>query len=168
LLAAAAIAILPRLSLNPAMSTASAGGPARLSLWGRLLLGAVAAGALGLLVTAACLQPSPAGFGTHRQLGLPDCTFKVVFGHRCPSCGMTTSWSYLMRGRILSSVRANAGGTWLGILTAVFAPWVLAAAVAGRWPGPAISDRVMVGLAMSVVGITVVDWIVRWGLNGAT
>ena len=60
---------------------------------------------VSLLAVAGSLQPSPAGLGTHEQLGLPSCTFRWLFGMRCPSCGMTTSWSHAMRGQWCRSDR---------------------------------------------------------------
>lgn len=53
-----------------------------------------------LFVTAVgmFLQPNPAGFGTHRALGLPKCLFLEWTGLPCPSCGLTTSFTYLLHG----------------------------------------------------------------------
>src|SRR5262249_32861587 len=48
---------------------------------------------------------------THRQLGLPPCSFLEVVGVPCPACGMTTSFSLLMHGDLWGSLRANAVGT---------------------------------------------------------
>ena len=48
---------------------------------------------------------------THRQLGLPPCTFKEMTGLPCPSCGMTSSFALLVRGDVMNSLRANAVGT---------------------------------------------------------
>jgi hypothetical protein len=45
------------------------------------------------------LQPDPSGIGTHRQLGLPGCLICLVTGkERCPSCGLTTGLTHLIRG----------------------------------------------------------------------
>ena len=75
-----------------------------------------------------CCEPSPPGYGTHQQLGLPPCTFWVLFGRPCPTCGMTTAWAHLMRGEWLDACRANAGGALLGLLAMVAAPWLLGSA----------------------------------------
>ena len=56
--------------------------------------------AIGLLLplgAAVRLQPAREGLGTHQQLGLPPCTFRVLFDRPCPSCGMSTSWAHLVR-----------------------------------------------------------------------
>lgn len=88
---------------------------------------------LGLLGLAAWLEPNPLGHGTHQQLGLPMCGVLVWAGRPCPACGMTTSWSNLMRGRLLESIRANPAGTWLAAWVLGFSLWVVIAGGIGRW-----------------------------------
>ena len=39
------------------------------------------------LIFAATLTPSDAGMGTHMQVGLPDCGFKLATGYPCATCG---------------------------------------------------------------------------------
>jgi hypothetical protein len=73
---------------------------------------------------------------------------------------MTTSWSYFIRGQILSSLRANSGGTLLAMIASVSAPWLLAAGVKGRWLGRA-GLPVVVLISVSVVVVVLIDWAVR-------
>ena len=42
-------------------------------------------------------EGQPRKMETHRQLGLPPCTFYLLTGVPCPSCGMTTSFALLVR-----------------------------------------------------------------------
>lgn len=126
---------------------------------------------LTLLGIAASLTPSADGFGTHRQIklplitgaeeGLPACSFLQAYGKPCPSCGMTTSWAWLMKGNLWESVRANVAGTLLGICALVSAPWLLASAIAGRfWPG-APNEKVVLVIGVGVMLTTLINWIVR-------
>ena len=73
---------------------------------------------------AISLTPSPKGFGTHQSLGLPPCTFIVVFDIPCPSCGMTTSFANFVRGRFIDSARANVAGLLLATFCFVQIPWI--------------------------------------------
>lgn len=56
------------------------------------------------------LNPSPAQHGTHRQLGLPSCPSVIFFDRPCPGCGMTTSWSWMVRARLVEAFQCNAFG----------------------------------------------------------
>jgi hypothetical protein len=56
------------------------------------------------LAFAAWLDPAAAGVGTHRQLGLGTCTMLQLTGYPCPMCGMTTTFSLAMHGRLLDAL----------------------------------------------------------------
>lgn len=130
----------------------------------RLMLAALGAGLLTLLALALKLEPDRTGYGTHRQLGLPPCTFVTLFGNRCPSCGMTTSWAYLMQGQWTRAVEANSGGTLLGLLALLAAPWTLASSVRGRlvWGDP--GQRAYIAVVIVVVVVTMMQW--GWRMVG--
>ena len=132
-----------------------------LSRLDRFWLAAAGVGLLGLLATAAVLRPSPSGHGTHQQLGLPPCTFSVLFHRPCPTCGMTTAWAHLMRGEWLAACRTNAGGALLGVLAIVAAPWLLGSAIRGRWLGVAPSERAAAWISAIVMLVTMIDWAIR-------
>ena len=136
-------------------------GPIWFPWYARAALGLVGFGLLALLALAVWLEPDPRGFGTHQQLGLPPCTFEVLFDCRCPSCGMTTSWSYLVRGQLLNSLRANCGGTMLALVTSLLAPWMVLSALAGRWVLRSPDERVVLAVAVTISLVTLVDWTVR-------
>ncbi len=136
--------------------------PRRLLRWyERLLMGLVGTVLAGLLATAAWLAPSSRGMGTHQQLGLPPCTLVALYGMRCPSCGMTTSWSHLMRGNVFGSVQANAAGFLLGVLALITAPWLLSSALWGRFTVAPPGDWTLIVLTCLVVGVTLGDWLYR-------
>src|SRR5262249_50885393 len=92
-----------------------------LAVWVRGLLVFVAVGLIGIFSIAIWLKPydasgNPLRQETHRQMGLPPCTFYVLTnGYPCPSCGMTTSFSLLMHGDVINSMKANAVGTFLAL-----------------------------------------------------
>lgn len=116
---------------------------------------------LALLITAASLKPDPRGYGTHEGLGLPPCTFQQLFGIRCPSCGMTTSWAYMMRGHVIRSFQANAGGALLCLAAVIGAPWAIGSGITGRRLGPPVSEVVILAVLGAILAVTLVDWIIR-------
>jgi hypothetical protein len=64
---------------------------------------------------AARLTPNPAGVGTHREMGLDACAFLQRTGLPCPACGMTTSFSWFVRGNFLASFYVQPMGAVLAI-----------------------------------------------------
>ena len=75
---------------------------------------------------------NPRTSATHTQLGMPPCNFVTLTGKPCPSCGMTTSFALLVRGDVVSSLRAN----WVGT------PSISAASIiCGSSPSNAYSPR---------------------------
>jgi Protein of unknown function (DUF2752) len=111
-----------------------------LNRWVRISLALVAVGLMTVFGIARWLNPrdengNPRRMETHRQLGLPPCTFYYVTGLPCPSCGMTTSFSHLAHGDLLNSLKANAMGTLLAITALAAIPWCLISAIWGRRMG---------------------------------
>jgi hypothetical protein len=102
-----------------------------LAWWVRGLLVVLAVGLTAVFATAAYLNPytedgAPRTMETHRQLGLPPCTFKTYTGGMpCPSCGMTTSFALLIHGDPVNSLRANWVGTLLALFWLALIPWSL-------------------------------------------
>jgi hypothetical protein len=87
--------------------------------------GSVATLAAVTLGLARWLTPSPNGFGTHQQLGLPACTFLHYTGFPCPSCGLTTCFAHAAHGQFFSAFLAQPFGLLLFGLTALAIPFVL-------------------------------------------
>jgi hypothetical protein len=135
--------------------------PWRFEWWLRAVMIAGGGTLIALLCVARFLSPDPGGFGTHQQLGLPPCSFVATYGRRCPACGMTTSWSHLTRGHVVTSLRVNSGGTLLGLAALVAGPWLLASGLAGRWIGRPPHELVIIGLCVSVTLVILTDWAVR-------
>lgn len=116
---------------------------------------------LSLMLLARTMQPSETGLGTHEQLGLPQCSVRLLFGIRCPTCGMTTSWAYLFQGSLWRSLQANCGGTLLAITAIVAAPACLMIGWTGRttrfgW----LSQFSLIGMILGLVA-ALLEWIFR-------
>ena len=124
----------------------------------RVLLIVSAAGLLLLLAVAALIEPDRRGFGTHERFGLPPCSVRVLFGIRCPTCGMTTAWACLVRGRLTAALTANVGGTLLGMLAVVSLPWLLASAARGHWLVWVPNSTVVAWVASAILLATLIDW----------
>ena len=112
---------------------------------------------LGLLGVSRWLSPHPNGMGTHQQLGLPPCTFLILFGIPCPTCGMTTSWAHLMHGNLADSWSTNPGGTCLAIIAAIAGVWSLVTSIRGRYR-KLLPGRVTGAIAFGITAITLISW----------
>jgi len=135
----------------------------RVGLPTRLLLAMIGAGLGALLAAAVVLEPAARGYGTHEALGLPPCTFVMLFDRRCPSCGMTTSWARLLRGNVVGSLGANPGGTLLCLLAMVGSVWTLGSAARGCWLLAVPTDHAWIATCCIVALVTIVHWlIVAW------
>lgn len=129
--------------------------------WLRLLLLTIGIGLLSIFAVAVRLKPDPRGFGTHQQLGLPACHFRSITGLNCPHCGMTTSFSHLVRGQIRASWQANPMGLPLALLFGCAAPWCILVAMRGRWLLTSRPFHWFVLTAVVYLTIAALSWIVR-------
>jgi hypothetical protein len=126
----------------------------------RLQFAAFGCCAIGLLLVARYLEPNREGVGTHQQLGLPPCTFMTIFRRPCPSCGMTTAWSHLMRANFQASLLTNAGGACLAVMAGLIGIWAVVVAAFGRLFWVPRND-ISVAVAVVLLTITLVDWVRR-------
>jgi len=72
-----------------------------------------------ILITARWLEADPSGVGTHRQLGLGGCTVLTWTGWPCPMCGMTTTFTHMAHGDLLSALVTQPFGVVLFLTTVV-------------------------------------------------
>jgi len=135
--------------------------PARIGWLQRVVMVLAGSVLVGLLITAACLTPSRRGMGTHKQLGLPDCTIVQLFGIRCPSCGMTTSWAHMTRGHVISSFQANAGGALLALAALICGPWLLVSGLRGLWTVARPHEGTVLVVGVTIIVVTLADWTLR-------
>jgi hypothetical protein len=152
-------------SAAAASPRAYARAPCRFEWWLRVILAGAGGMLIALLGVARWLEPSPQGYGTHQQLGLPQCSFQEQFGRRCPACGMTTSWAYLTRGNLVGSLSVNSGGTLLGLVALASGPWLLGSGLRGRWVGGTPHEYMVIAICVSVTLVILTDWGLRliWG-----
>jgi hypothetical protein len=135
------------------------------SAWVRGTLVGMALALIAVFAVAVWLNPynedgSPLRMATHQRLGLPPCTFYVSTGSPCPSCGMTTSFSLLMHGDVLNSLRANAVGTLLALFCLMLIPWCLGSAVCRRTLFLHSAERALTGVVLVFLSLM----LLRWGL----
>ncbi|RMF43700.1 MAG: DUF2752 domain-containing protein [Planctomycetota bacterium] len=117
--------------------------------------------AAGLLLTAARLHPDPSGRGTHQQLGLPPCSFVLLWNIPCPACGMTTSWALVTQGRLVAAMRANAGGALLAIIALAYIPsscyfFLRGVATRGQWFSLFLATALVLALVAAIA-----QWLAR-------
>jgi hypothetical protein len=106
--------------------------PQRLGVLHRIVALLVSMACLSVLVTALLVRPNAAGTSTHRQLGLAECQFLRAAGIPCPSCGMTTSFAWFVRGNVLASLWVQPMGTFLAAGAALTFWAALYIAVTGK------------------------------------
>jgi hypothetical protein len=141
----------------------------KLTPWGRLFAGAIGLGCLAVLILAASMAPNPTGMGTHAKgLGLPDCTFLRTTHLPCPSCGMTTSFSWFARGNLVASAYVQPMGMILALLAAAAAwgGWYIA--LTGR-PVHRLLRLLPAGytlIPLLLVGVVAWGWKIFIHLNG--
>lgn len=133
----------------------------RLSRGDRIGWGALAGILLSLLMIAIFLKPNPDGLGTHQQLGLPPCTFQYLVGVRCPACGMTTSWAYLMKGYIFKAFETSCSGTLLGMLALAVSIVSLSKCLSGTSPPNSNFPTFATGSFVVCLFVAGLEWLIR-------
>ena len=92
----------------------------------------VSLAAMAALALAMWLTPRSSGYGTHEELGMPPCSMLANTGWPCPTCGMTTSVSAAVHGRLSLAWKAQPFGLVLTGLLAGLAVAGAAQAVSGK------------------------------------
>jgi hypothetical protein len=104
----------------------------QLTLYGRTCALIVCGCCLAVLIVAARLTPDPAGLGTHTEMGFHQCGFLEATGLPCPSCGMTTSFAWFVRGNLIASFYVQPMGTVLAAMCALTFWITLYMAISGK------------------------------------
>ena len=127
----------------------------------RLVAAGVALAALAPLVIASLLEPSSDGLGTHRQLGLPACSWVAGLGLPCPSCGMTTAFSFAARGELGTAFATQPAGAVLAMLTAIVAVVAAWTAATGSRIGELLWSAMDRRAWWSLLGVVALAWIYK-------
>jgi len=127
----------------------------------RLMCLPIIAGGLTLLTLSARLTPDASGTGTHEQLGLAPCGFKLSTGYPCMSCGMTTAFAHMAHGQVFSAVAVQPMGAVLYVLTAAAIAICGITALTGQaWPSLSIrlyDQRLWMGL----LALWLASWVLK-------
>ncbi|MBN2560736.1 MAG: DUF2752 domain-containing protein [Phycisphaerae bacterium] len=124
----------------------------------RLGWAGVALACVAVLGVARYLEPDARGYGTHEQLGFYPypCSFVLTTGLPCPTCGMTTAFSFIMHGHPWLAFKSQPAGAVLCVATIGLLVLALYVVVRGRvvcvnWDriGPV---RVSVGVGLLILG----------------
>lgn len=97
---------------------------------------------------------------THRQLGLPPCSFYAVTGLPCPSCGFTTSFSLVAHADVWNALKANSVGTLLAMFCYLVVPWAFISAWRKRYLFVYSAEKLLI---TSLI-VFVVLMLTRWGI----
>ena len=95
--------------------------PRPFAFWDHILYGFCWVSFLAVLGVARWLRPDRAGLGTHTELGLPPCGFYEAFHKPCPSCGMTTSFAWMLHGHPITAIQTQPAG--VGVFLATLCAW---------------------------------------------
>jgi hypothetical protein len=125
-------------------------------LWWTLTMSSVL-----VLVSAMMLEPDARGYGTHQQLGLPPCGFRLLTGLPCPGCGLTTAFAHAVRGDWLLAASANPFGLILFAVACASLPLGVTGALRG-WSFDELFERFALGRwALAVAGCGIAVWVAR-------
>lgn len=118
----------------------------------------VLAGCVAVYGVAAWVRPDPRGYGTHEQFGTGPCGFVVVTGYPCPTCGMTTAFAYVVRGRWGRAFLAQPAGFAFALGGLVLAVVSATTLVTGRWPRWLVRLVGSYWFFLGVLGLLLAGW----------
>lgn len=127
----------------------------------RLAAAGIAAIAVAPLVVASLLEPSADGLGTHRQLGLPACSWIAGLGLPCPSCGMTTAFSFAARGDLGNAFATQPAGAVLAVLAAMVAVVAAWTAATGSQVWRLLWSAMDARAWWALVGVAALAWVYK-------
>jgi hypothetical protein len=127
-------------------------------LGGRIVAMVVAAAALSLLVIATVIKPSPKGIGTHLSIGFEPCQFERISKLPCPTCGMTTSFAWFVRGNWMASFYVQPMGFVLALVDGTIFWASLYIALTGRPIQRLMNQLPGMTLTLAAMGLGIAAW----------
>ena len=94
----------------------------------RVVAATVAVVAMACTFALARIAPDARGYDTHVQLGMPRCSWPLLYGIPCPTCGATTAACHVVHGNLIRGLVAHPFGALLvasGIVLGLMALWCL-------------------------------------------
>ena len=92
---------------------------------------------------------------------MPACSFQLITGIQCPHCGLTTSFSWFIRGQFEKSMRANPAGLILAIVSVGILIWIIVVNICGAFVITKAPGRdAMFGFGIWVL-LSIVIWVFR-------
>lgn len=91
-------------------------------------------GCAAVLALAVWVKPDPRGYGSHTQITPGPCVFHWFTGLPCPTCGMTTSFAYMVRLQVKEAALAQPFGVILFAVVIVLMPVGLYCVATGGLP----------------------------------
>lgn len=88
--------------------------------------------AIGFVWALSQVAPDARGHGTHEQMGLPPCSWPILYGIPCPTCGVTTSAAHLVHGEVLDAFWVQPFGASLALAGLALAGLALYCLVRGQ------------------------------------
>lgn len=90
---------------------------------------------------------------------MPDCLFRRLSGHPCPTCGLLSTLRQLLHGHIRAAWDAQAG--MVAALGMILAGLVAGTGVTGRIRVAGMRPRIAWGLWSAAAAWLVADWVLR-------
>ncbi len=100
----------------------------------RAICGIVAFFLCIILTLAYYVKPEAQGFGSHKQLSLPECGWITQKNMPCPTCGMTTAYSLTVRGRLIRALITQPAGCLLALTHLALTFLLSIVAIYGKYP----------------------------------
>jgi hypothetical protein len=147
---------------GPAAISVKAKAAAKADIATRVVAVLVCLACACVIATAIWVLPAADGHGSHTQLGLPPCMWAVVLHRPCPTCGMTTSFAYAVRGRLIDAAVTQPFGLLIALGTGVTFWASLYIALTGSQLGGLVGRAMGPRALWSLAALAAAAWAYKW------